>query len=181
MHHRVGHPEPMRRPRSEVAVALQQGSDAIEGGVELPFLDAVLKEAMRLTPVAPAVDRTLRTPLELGGYRIPAGVHLWPAVYLLHHDPGIFDHPEQFRPERFLGSQAGAGEFLPFGGGRRRCLGAAFATLEMRTVLAELLRRHDLRLLRPRATKPIFRGFTVVPSSGVPALVVGGDPLRKLR
>jgi len=87
------------------------------------YLDAVIKETLRLRPVVPAVARKLMVPMEFGGWNLPAGVHIAPSIYLLHRRPDLYEDPTAFRPERFLGRQPGTYEWIPFGGGIRRCLG----------------------------------------------------------
>lgn len=128
---------------------------------------------MRLTPIAPAVSRNLRRPLRLGAYDVPAGTILWPCVYLAHRRPEVWPEPSRFRPERFLERTPAPSEFLPFGGGRRACIGMAFASMEMRVVLAELLARVRLRLVPGARVRPEFRGITIAPSNDLRAIVDG--------
>jgi cytochrome P450 len=105
------------------------------------YLNATIQESLRHRPVLPnAAPRLTMRPYELGGWEYPAGVVLSPNAYLVHHDPDIYPDPYTFRPERFLDQQPGTYTWLPFGGGRRRCLGASFAQLEMRVVLDTLRR-----------------------------------------
>ena len=119
---------------------------APEAGEE--YLDAVVKETLRLRPVVPAVVRQLQAPMEFGGWELPAGVNIAPSIYLLHRRPDLYPQPLEYRPERFLGAGApGTYEWIPFGGGVRRCLGASFAMFEMKAVL-----RAALGQLRPRAS-----------------------------
>jgi cytochrome P450 len=108
------------------------------------WLDAVCKESLRVRPVVFEIGRTLTAPLQLAGYRIPAGTILTPSINLVHHSSRHYPDPEEFRPQRFLGHRADSTVWLPFGGGVRRCLGATFAQVEMRTVLQEVLRRVEL-------------------------------------
>ena len=88
-----------------------------------------------------AAPRLAKEPVEIGGFRYPEGVVLIPNAYLIHHDPDIYPDPYAFRPERFLGESPGTYTWIPFGGGRRRCLGASFAMLEMKIVLRAVLSR----------------------------------------
>ena len=98
----------------------------------------MLKETLRFRPVVPAVVRRLQAPIEIGGWDLPAGVHIAPSIYLLHRRPDLYPNPSEFRPERFLGDDPpGTYEWIPFGGGVRRCLGASFALFEMRAVMAD--------------------------------------------
>jgi len=131
------------------------------------YLDAVVKETLRVRPVIPAVLRQLQAPIELGGWQIPAGVTVMPSISLMHADASLFDEPERFRPERFLEDGAGSTyTWIPFGGGRRRCLGAAFASFEMRVALRTILQRTTLRADRPRAERVRSHHITLVPARG---------------
>jgi cytochrome P450 len=131
------------------------------------YLDAVIKETLRLRPVVPAVARKLLVPMEFGGWRLPAGVHIAPSIYLLHRRPDLYPDPLAFRPERFLGVTPGTYEWIPFGGGIRRCLGASFALMEMRVVLGTILRTVKLT---PAAAAPgesvMRRAVTFAPTRG---------------
>jgi cytochrome P450 len=106
------------------------------------YLTATIHETLRRRPVIPnAAPRLAKEPVEIGGFRYPEGVVLTPNAYLIHHDPDIYPDPYAFRPERFLGESPGTYTWIPFGGGRRRCLGASFAMLEMKIVLRAVLSR----------------------------------------
>jgi cytochrome P450 len=106
------------------------------------YLTATVQEVLRRRPVLPlAAPRLVVREVEVGGRRYPAGVCLVPNAYLIHHDPTIYPEPYAFRPERFLDESPGTYTWIPFGGGRRRCLGAAFATAEMKVVLRAVLER----------------------------------------
>lgn len=105
------------------------------------YLDAVIKETLRLQPPLPIIDRVLTAPWQLDGHELPAGTVIAPCMYLVHHDAAIYPEPHEFRPERFLGGEPDGYRWIPFGGGMRRCLGATFAMFEMRIVLATLLTR----------------------------------------
>ncbi len=133
---------------------------------ETEFLDATIKESLRLRPVVPAVGRYLTAPLELGGHTIPADVYLNLSIYLLHRRPDLYPDPEAFRPERFLERPAGTYEWIPFGGGMRRCLGASFALFEMRIVLQAILDRVELRPERGPGEGTGRRAVTLVPKRG---------------
>ena len=108
---------------------------------ETEYLDAVVTETLRLRPVISGVARQLKEPVEIGGWRLPAGVRVQPSIYLMHRRPDIYPDPEEFLPERFVGNPPGTYTWIPFGGGIRRCLGGAFAQFEMQTVLRELVTR----------------------------------------
>jgi cytochrome P450 len=151
--------------------ALARLADELAAG-ETGYLDAVITETLRLRPVTPVVARLLRASIELAGYRLPAGVVLAPNAYLIHRDPDRYPDPAAFRPERFLGSAPDPANWLPFGGGIRRCLGASFATYEMRIVLPTVLQHVGLRAAQPRPAR--IRRATLalfVPIGGVPVTV----------
>jgi cytochrome P450 len=131
------------------------------------YLDAVIRETLRLHAVVPLIARKLSAPREVGGHGYPAGTVLAPSIHLLQREPTLFPDPGRFDPERFLGSKLGAYEFAAFGGGARRCLGMAFALFEMRIVLRQLVTRGNLRLAphyRPRA---VPRGISLVVAEGL--------------
>jgi cytochrome P450 len=103
----------------------------LDGTENDEYLDAVIKETLRLRPVVPGVVRKLTEPLELYGYELPAGIRVAPNIYLTHRRPDVHPEPDRFRPERFLEQPADTYSWIPFGGGIRRCLGASFAIYEM--------------------------------------------------
>jgi cytochrome P450 len=110
------------------------------------YLDAVVKETLRLCPAVPLVMRRLIEPMELGGYTLPAGTIVAPCIYLMHRRAAIYREPLEFQPERFLGgADAGAYTWIPFGGGVRRCVAASFAQLEIKRVIEIVLRELELR------------------------------------
>jgi cytochrome P450 family 135 len=114
-----------------------------EGG---DYLDAVVKETLRLCPAVPLVMRRLIEPMELGGYTLPVGTIVAPCIYLMHRRADIYPEPLEFEPERFLGgADAGAYTWIPFGGGVRRCVAASFAQLEIKRVIEVVLRELELR------------------------------------
>jgi cytochrome P450 len=120
--------------------------DDLEKIAALPYLDAVCQETLRIRPIAPAIVRVLNKPMKVGDYELPAGTGLNPSLILLHYNEELFPEPEKFRPERFLERKFEPHEFMPFGAGNRRCLGAAFAMFEMKVVLATLLKSRPLAL-----------------------------------
>jgi cytochrome P450 len=132
------------------------------------YLDAVIKEAARLSPVITEVSRLLGAPADVGERRLPAGVVATPCIYLVHRRADVWENPLAFVPERFLDARPSPFVFLPFGGGERRCLGAAFASHEMKIVLGEMFSRRRLAL-RPRYdARPVRRSITLAPSRGLP-------------
>ena len=141
--------------------------------VHLPYLSAVCDEALRLYPVVAAITRRLREPLTLRGYPLPAGVGVGAAIALIHGDPTLYSDPGRFRPERFLERKYTAFEYLPFGGGTRRCVGAAFAVYEMKIVLGSILAQHRFVLAEDGPVKPRPRTFTIGPRGGVQMIYQG--------
>ena len=133
------------------------------------YLDAVVKEALRIRPVIPAVGRVVRDePFRLNGWTIPVGMEINPSIRTIHRRADLYPDPEAFRPERFLGEDApDTYTWLPFGGGTRRCLGASFAHMEMRIVLERVLERAQLRAADPKREKIEFRGITLAPRNEV--------------
>jgi cytochrome P450 len=142
------------------------------------YLDAVVKETLRLRPVIVDVARKLTRDTEIGGWQLPAGTLVLPAIAALHMRPDLYDEPEEFRPERFLSEGAESYSWIPFGGGVRRCIGASFAQVEMRVVLREVLRRVRLEAPSQRPERPQVRHVTVVPSRGCRVVVAErrGEP-----
>jgi cytochrome P450 len=130
------------------------------------YLTAVAKEALRLRPVVFEVARKLTEPVVVGGYRVPRGAVVAPAIGLVQTDPRHHADPGAFRPERFLTDMPAANTWIPFGGGVRRCLGAGFALLEATAVLGEVLRRYDIRPDRRVPERQKARNITLVPSRG---------------
>jgi cytochrome P450 len=143
---------------------------ASEGDSE--YLDALVKETLRLRPVIPGVGRVVREePLVLDGYVIPPGVEINPSIRMIHRRGDLYPEPAAFRPERFLGPDApDTYTWIPFGGGTRRCLGASFAQVEMRIVLRRVLERCALRPGDPKLAEIQFRGITQAPRNGALAI-----------
>jgi cytochrome P450 family 135 len=135
------------------------------------YLDAVVKETLRVRPVIVDVARKLTRETEVAGWRLPAGTLVLPAIAVLHARPDLYESPEEFRPERFLDGGTESYAWIPFGGGVRRCIGASFAQVEMRTVLREVLRRVRLRAPTMRPERGVVRHVTVVPGRGARAVV----------
>jgi cytochrome P450 len=135
------------------------------------YLDAVIKESLRIRPVIPGIGRVVRqAPFRLGRYEVPVGMEINPSIRTIHRRADLFAQPAQFRPERFLGADApDTYTWVPFGGGTRRCLGASFAQMEMRTVVARVLERTDLAPLDEKPAKAQFRVITLAPKGGVRA------------
>jgi cytochrome P450 len=138
------------------------------------YLVATIQEILRHRPVLPNVEpRLVKSPFEVGGWTYPPGVCLVPNAYLVHHDPEIYPEPYEFRPERFLDEPPGTYTWIPFGGGRRRCIGASFAMLEMQIVLRTVLAHCALEPARDGAEHASRRNITIRPGRG--ALTALGD------
>jgi cytochrome P450 family 135 len=135
------------------------------------YLDAVVKETLRIRPVVTDVARQLTAPLQLGPWRLPAGTLVLPAIAAVHMRPDLYPEPHEFRPERFLGSGPESYSWIPFGGGVRRCIGASFAQTEMRVVLREVLSTVRLRAASARPERPKVQHVTAVPSRGCRVIV----------
>jgi cytochrome P450 len=130
------------------------------------WLRAVIREALRLRPVVPLAGRRLARDLRVDGLRLPAGTDVTPAIWLSHTRADVYPEPYAFRPERFLERPPATYAWIPFGGGVRRCLGAAFAELEMRVVLETIVRRRTLRPAAGRAERVTRRNVTFSPRHG---------------
>jgi cytochrome P450 len=145
------HPDKLRRLASEVRADRDE------------YLKAVVCETLRLRPVISLVNRTLKAPMEFGGYELPAGVKVVPSIYLVHRRPDVYPEPERFLPERFLSKPPGTYTWIPFGGGVRRCLGGAFAQFEMEVVLRELAVGTAINPARARPERVYRRAITETP------------------
>jgi cytochrome P450 len=140
-------------------------------GTETAYVSAVVQETLRLRPVISIVQRVLAAPLTVAGYELPAGTVVTPALYLVNRRPDVYPDPERFDPERFLGQAPGTYTWIPFGGGVRRCLGAAFAQFEMETVLHELAARAHLTPVREESEAVLRRAVTETPRHDAEVLV----------
>lgn len=137
------------------------------------YTDAVAKEGLRMRPVIPMVGRRIASPTEIGGFEVPAGTDVFPAIHLVHMREDLYDQPREFRPERWLADDVPSFAWIPFGGGTRRCLGAAFAQFEMRIVLQTVVGRVELEPAATRPERVVRRNITLSPGGGTPALVGG--------
>jgi cytochrome P450 len=162
----VRHPHVMQRLTDEV--------DAEDGDA---YLRAVISESLRLRPVVPLAGRRLTSELEVNGWTLPAGTDITPAIWLTHTRADLYPEPYAFRPERFLDERPTTYGWIPFGGGVRRCLGAAFAEFEMRVVLTELLRRRSLQAASPDAERVTRRNVTFSPLHGT-RVITRARPVR---
>lgn len=135
---------------------------------QLPYLTAVCQETLRMYPILPVLfPRIAKSSIKIAGYEFDAETTLMPSIYLVHYCEDLYPNAEQFKPERFLSRQYSTGEYLPFGGGSRRCLGYALAQLEMKLVLATVLSKYQLALTENKPVKVQRRGFTLAPVGGV--------------
>jgi cytochrome P450 len=162
------HRTPEAKQRLEQELATLGPRPEPEALVKLPYLAAVCDESLRLYPVVALVIRKLRVPFTLLGHSLPAGMGLMASITLAHSNPATYPEPERFRPERFLERKFSPFEYLPFGGGARRCLGAAFALYEMKVVLGSLLAAHRFSLAHDRPIRSVRRHVTMAPEDGVP-------------
>jgi cytochrome P450 len=152
--------------------ALERLTEEVREGQSDDYMEAVIKETLRVRPVVTEVFRAPSEPTELGGYLVQPGTQLAASIFLVQYDPALYPpDPHEFRPERFLDGAPEPYTWVPFGGGVRRCLGAAFAQLEMKVVIATILGRARLRARRQRSESARFRGITLLPSRGGEAVV----------
>jgi cytochrome P450 len=159
--HELGrHPDLRARARAAAA----SGDD--------DFLEAVLKESMRLHPVIPMVVRHLMKPVTIGGVDLPAGANIGPSILISHARADNHRDPQAFRPERFLDGEVATNTWIPFGGGVRRCIGAGFSLMEGVAVLREVLQRYDVTLPAGVTDYPRVRNITSVPRHGARIVVV---------
>jgi|SRR5208282_53859 len=166
MHQLALHPEATRAARDELARMPEDADPA-----SMTYLDAVVNETMRLCPVVPNIGRELQAPMEIAGRALPKGAVLAPCIYLAHRRADLWPDPEKFDPSRFIGSRPNPYQFFPFGGGARRCLGAAFATYQMKIVLAEVIRRFDIEPVSGYAPQPSRLSIAIGPSHGMPVVL----------
>lgn len=155
------------RRNPAVLARLQQAVD--EG--DRDYLAAAIREVQRVRPVIILTSRLVKQPFELGGYELPVGTRIACAGVLTHFDERLFPNATELRPERFLEAKPGTYSWVPFGGGVRRCIGAAFAQLEMEVVLRTILQTYELTPTTDRAERMAFRGVAHAPGSGGVAVV----------
>lgn len=153
------HPDVLARLRDELAA----GDDA--------YLDAVVSETLRLRPVIDGSERTLTRPRVVAGHELPAGIRVYPAIAVVHLRDDLYPNASAFRPERFLEQKTNTYTWLPFGGGIRRCIGAALAQAELAEVIRAIVTRVDLEPVRAQPDPVVVRGITLVPRHGTPVRV----------
>ena len=152
----------LRNPR-----VLERLREELDGGDADAYLEAVMKETMRLRPVIDAVERKLTKPRTVAGWDLPAGINVFPGIALVHRREDLYPRPLEFRPERFLEEGAESYAWLPFGGGIRRCVGAALAQAEMIEVLRVIVPAVELRPKRDALDPVVLKGVTLTPRHGV--------------
>ncbi|HEY2747697.1 MAG TPA: cytochrome P450 [Polyangia bacterium] len=166
------HPEVAARLQGELEGTLRSDGTADLGKLAAnEYVDAVIKEAMRLRPIIPDVVRRVQQPITVAGYDIPVGAFLTPCIQLAHRRPESWPEPQRFRPERFVGAKVEPYTWFPFGGGIRRCLGMAFALYEMKIVVGVTLLGARLRLATDDPLKVVRRGVTLAPAGGTPVVL----------
>ncbi|MDB5214415.1 MAG: cytochrome [Myxococcaceae bacterium] len=166
----LGTPGLAYRLRTEIADAVRaDGTKRLTAARanELPLVDAICREALRLNPVVPLVGRVLERPARVAGHDLPAGTPVVCSIYLAQRRPEVYPDPTRFDPSRFQGKKLTPSEFFPFGGGMRRCIGMSFALYEMRIVLARIFERAQLSLASVRPIVPERRSITLMPSQGL--------------
>ncbi len=164
-------PAALARLREELAPL--GSTPAPEALARLPYLAAVCDETLRLHPIVPVFRRRLVRDAVLAGHTYPAGTVFHPTVFITHFDPSIFPDPHDFAPERFLDRKYGPAEFLPFGGGSRRCVGAAFASFEMQVALGAILAAHRFEGVSDAPIRLAMNGVTTRPVGGIQLRYLG--------
>ena len=171
IHHLLAHPAWLARVRAEVREVAGDGQIQPDHADKLVLLDAAIKETLRLTPILPMIGRKLMRDATIGGVAMPAGSFAVGCIYLVHRRADLWPEPTRFDPQRFVGKKPDPTRYFPFGGGTRRCLGMAFATYEMKIVLATILARTELRAAPGKPVELVRRGITFAPSGGMPVVM----------
>jgi len=175
----LSYPEVERRLHDELMAVVGDKPVTAADVPRLEYLDAVIKESLRVRPIGPvAGNRRLTAPFEIAGYTVPAGAIVANCCYLGHKRAEVYPEPERFNPDRFLNVKPQAHEWTPFGGGQRRCPGANFAAFEMKVVIATILRTLQLRLVHP-SRRVERRGFFIGPEAELPVLVQNREEMRR--
>jgi cytochrome P450 len=171
LYHILSNDRILQTIKAELNNVLGKDGNIITNANKLFYLDAVIKESLRLIPVVPYIVRLTKQNYQLNDFLLPKGVAIVPSIYLAHHETDHWFDSKIFSPERFLNSTEKPYTFLPFGGGARRCIGAAYAQYEMKIVLSEILFHSELILKRGYVPKLIRKGVVITPSEGVPVVV----------
>jgi cytochrome P450 family 110 len=167
----IANPEVAIRAREEVQTTLNGQPLVAEHVGKLKYVEAIINETMRLDPVIPNAGRELQAPVTIAGRALPAGVVLAPCIYLAHRRADLWPEPSKFNPDRFMSGRIDPYAFFPFGGGTRRCIGAAFATYQMKIVLAEILSRVELKPVPGYTARIERKSIALAPSEGLPVAV----------
>lgn len=175
----VEHPAALAKARAELAAVAGDGAPDPSALASLSYLDAVIRETLRLNSALPNLLRRVQKPVRIGGIDLPVGVMVGPVMQLTHMRRDVWGDPEAFRPERFLERKVTPYEFYPFGGGTRRCIGMAFAMFEIKVALTRILPRFDLRAGSDRPVRPVRHGVALAPSGGMPLVVLDREPATR--
>src|SRR6202000_1134567 len=157
------------RPTRGPHAALVEAGGRDEGAEER--VEATIVETMRSRPVIPIIGRRVQVPWRLGDYAIEPGTAIAMSILLVHHREDVYPDPFAFRPERWLGRKPGTYDWIPFGGGIRRCLGAALAMAEQRVVLTAMAKRLDLEPESPAPERAMHRNVTMIPAKGARVII----------
>lgn len=164
MYHLHRYPEVLERLRAELDQCGEDPADL----ASCEYLKACVQETLRIHPIVTEVVRKLKQPLQLAEFTIPAGYAVSPVTVLAHYNPDVYPDPERFNPDRFIGKSYSPFVYMPFGGGHRRCVGAAFASYEMSMVIGTLIRQFKFELIEEKEVVPVRKNVTMAPSSNVP-------------
>src|SRR3954462_6379168 len=156
--------------------AYERLREAVRAGDGADEIERVIQETMRSRPVIPMIGRRVKLPWQLGDYAVPAETPLLMSILLVHHREDVSPDPFSFRPERWEGHKPGTYEWIPFGGGIRRCLGAALAMAEQRVVLEAMARRLDLEAADPAPERAVHRNVTMIPARGARVVIRSARP-----
>ncbi len=162
----LSHRDVYDRLKDELARVVGDAPVTDEHVTQLKYLDATVKESLRLRPIIPMVARRIKVPMTVRGFSLPADVFVAPNIFLTPRRPDLYPDPDEFKPERFIDAKPKPYTWLPFGGGVRRCLGMAFALYEMKVVIATILARAELHLASGSSDRMARRGITFSPSDG---------------
>lgn len=168
MYHLHRNPRLLERLRAELDACADDPAELASA----EYLKACVQETLRVHPIVTEVIRKLKQPLKLDQYTVPAGYAVSPVTVLAHYNPDIYTDPERFDPDRFLGKSYSPFCYMPFGGGHRRCVGAAFASYEMSMVIGSLLKRFEFQLIEDQPVVPVRKNVVMAPSSVVPLKIV---------
>jgi cytochrome P450 len=160
------HPDVLRDVEDELDGVLRGSAPSVDDLAKLPLLDGVVKESMRVLPPVPIHPRIVAEDTELAGHRMPAGSEVWLSIFHMHHDAAVFSEPHRFRPRRWESAKPTVYEYNPFSAGPRMCIGASFATMEIKIVLATMLQRFRFELPHGARVDPRV-AITMAPRGGL--------------